>query len=179
LVLSALAQSSEIHPTTKEARAALLAGRYDDAVNILTKITEEDPLSEEAWLLLGVAHSHTRQLKAAVADESKAIELMPSDAQAWTNRATIESDLGKYDRATADASEAIRLQPSIAAAYIARATARAGRRDFDGAEHDATAAINLDPGGRTRGSFAGMRARLAAHANSLSRISRNTWSSPT
>jgi tetratricopeptide (TPR) repeat protein len=121
------------------------AGRYQDAVNILRKATEENPDAEQAWLLLGVAHRHVKNLKAAVADESKAIQLAPSDAGAWTSRATIENDLGWSDRAVADATQAIRLDGGLASAYTARGAAGVARRDFAGAERDLTRAIDLDP----------------------------------
>ena len=59
----------------------------------------------------------------AIANFSKAIQLVPDFATAYGNRASSYYDIGEYDRTIADYSEAIRLDPGYTAAYTGRGLA--------------------------------------------------------
>ncbi len=56
----------------------------------------------------------------AIADYSKAIEIIPTDAEAYTLRAAAYKEKGDFDGALADYDKAIELDPQYADAYRKR-----------------------------------------------------------
>ena len=69
--------------TTAEGIAAVEAGRFDEAVRILSAIVGADPNSSEAHFYLGLAHFRAGRSAAARPPLERATALAPTNAQAW------------------------------------------------------------------------------------------------
>jgi tetratricopeptide (TPR) repeat protein len=90
--------------------AAASGGNYDEAIRLFTKGIASGELSGEnlskvynnrgdAWVKKGDSDK-------AIADYTKAIEIMPKDAAAYGNRGIAWDDKGAYDQAVADYTKA-------------------------------------------------------------------------
>ena len=93
----------------------------------------------------GVSHRKLGRADLAVADYTKAFELVPTSAKFLTNRANAHLDLKKYDAALADYTAAIKLDPKFAPAYSARGAFYGSTSRPAEAAADFTKAIELAP----------------------------------
>ena len=85
----------------------------------------------------------TRDFKAAIDSDTKAIELNPSDAIAYHNRGVTKSHLGQYQAALVDFDRAIELNPAYALAYRSRGAIKGLLGRIDEAREDYQKAIDL------------------------------------
>jgi tetratricopeptide (TPR) repeat protein len=86
-----------------------------------------------------------RELDAALAAFTRAIELDPRLAVAWMGRGRVRAEKYAADAAIADETKAIELDPSLAKAWSVRGSARLQRGDVEAAIADETRAVELDP----------------------------------
>jgi tetratricopeptide (TPR) repeat protein len=84
-------------------------------------------------------------IKAALADFEKAIQLNPNFAPAYINRGIARTALNDLEAAEKDYSKAIRLNAKDANFYINRGLTYAALNKIDAAITDYTAALALDP----------------------------------
>jgi tetratricopeptide (TPR) repeat protein len=78
----------------------------------------------------------TKNLKEALLDFEKAIELYPSFAEAYFKRGNIKNLLGDYEGAIKDYDKAIELNPNLAEAYNNRGLIKFQSGDEDGGNID-------------------------------------------
>jgi len=100
----------------------------------------------DSYVVRGKAQWGANNLKAALADMSRALELDPKDALTWSERARVRRDLGDREGAVRDAEEALRVDPDHEVSLITRATLRMAANDWDGMMADCERAKKLDPG---------------------------------
>jgi len=86
----------------------LAKGDNQGAVESLTTALEKDASNFGALLNRGVAYERLEQLDQALADYTRAIEIVPGFGRAYHNRGLVYSKKGEYDRAIADYDEAIK-----------------------------------------------------------------------
>ena len=101
-----------------------------------------------AWLWhgRGSALHADDDLRAAIADYTRAIALEPDSAHPYLNRGLAHAAEGDDEAAIADYTEAIRLGPADADTYFHRGEARSRAGDDEAAVADFSEAIRLDPG---------------------------------
>ena len=83
-------------------------------------------------------------LRAAIADYTKAIKLKPDVAETYNGRGLAKYDAGDIRGAIADFSKAIALKPDYAEAFRNRANARFFKGDRTGAREDDARAADLE-----------------------------------
>ncbi|MBI1213884.1 MAG: tetratricopeptide repeat protein [Alphaproteobacteria bacterium] len=92
------------------------------------------------------AHRAKGDNAGALADYTRAIEILPDFAIAYQNRGVVYNAMGDRQRAIADYSRAIALQPKLAVAYNNRGVALSASGNAQAAIQDFTKAIALEPG---------------------------------
>jgi tetratricopeptide (TPR) repeat protein len=97
----------------------------------------------EVELNHGVAAYKRGDMKVAINQATKAIELNPNYTDAYNNRGNAYAALGNKSRAIADYSQAIKLNPNDALAYNNRGVAYYDLGDYKGASEDARKACEL------------------------------------
>ncbi len=124
---------------------------YKKAIDLFSKIIEIDSNYYLAYNFSGVAKYKIEKYEDAVADFTKAIEIIPTYAESYYRRGIIFADswYDDSDRAIADFTKAIENDPKYKDAYISRAKAKTNNyeyeKDYEGAIADYTKAIELDP----------------------------------
>ncbi len=112
---------------TQEATAALLRGKFDQAVEFFDQILKTPDLPSQRLASIysdrGVALWRLGRSDEALKDFNRSIELSNASAATYNNRANVLIDLGKYDQAIADLDRAISLAPAYGAAYNNRGNA--------------------------------------------------------
>ncbi len=86
-------------------------------------------------------------IKQALADVNKSIQLDPKNPHNYNLRAIIKVEMGKYEEAIIDFSKVIELMPDRFDAYFNRASAKINIKDFKGALIDLNKVIELNPSG--------------------------------
>ena len=89
----------------------------------------------------GIADAHD----CAIAEYSKAIDLIPNYIAAYKSRAVAYVRKGAYDRAIEDFDKVISLRPDDALTYLSRGMAYLNKDEIDRAIEDLSRAIELDP----------------------------------
>ncbi len=93
----------------------------------------------------GSAKYKKGDLKGAIADFNKAIELDPKNANTYNNRGNAKYELKQYDEAIKDYDKAIELNPDFALAYYNRGAAKYDLKQYGEAIKDYGKAIKLNP----------------------------------
>ena len=125
-------------------------GELDDAIAYYTKVVIElDPpdtsIAAPAYYNRGLAYYDKREVKRAIVDYTRAIELNPNFDAAYYNRGVAHHDKKAFEHAIADYTRAIELNPSFDAAYNNRGLAYTELRDYNGAINDFDRAIEINP----------------------------------
>lgn len=119
----------------------LRRNRGRDSLKHLTKATNADPDSVNAWFLRGMAEKQMGRLKAAEASLSTCIALNPHLSDGYQGRAIVLTALGRNQEAIADLNTALERQPASLSILVNRGIAKFASGDLAGAEADLTAAI--------------------------------------
>jgi tetratricopeptide (TPR) repeat protein len=134
----------------QEATAAMLRGRYDQAVALYDDVLKDEtlPKTRQASILSdrGVAKWRQQQPDAALADFGKAIAASPDYAQAYNNRGSVLMEQDRIEDAFKDFDKALSLSPNFAAAYNNRGNANNLLKHYEAAEADFRKAVELMPG---------------------------------
>jgi tetratricopeptide (TPR) repeat protein len=93
----------------------------------------------------GLAKSDLGDVKGALADFDKALELDPDNAGAYGNRGNTRSAMGDLQGALADFDHLLKLDPQSAPTYNNRGVTRRAMGDLKSAVADYTQALELDP----------------------------------
>lgn len=120
-------------------------GRYDQAVNVLTKLQSQSPLDGRCANLLGVSYSKLNQYPKANAIFEQVIREHPDDPAGYFNRITLYADTGNLDKAAALASKATEHFPDSFQAFIVLGAANTMIGRLDVAHTAFTTAIRLAP----------------------------------
>lgn len=116
------------------------AGAVADAEQMLLLFPKAN-----SYFVRAKAHWGAHDLKAALADMSKGLELDSKNPLNWSERAQVRCDLSDFEGAAKDLEEALRLDPDHQPALIARARVRLSTNDWDGMLADCERAKKLDP----------------------------------
>ena len=110
-------------------------------------LTTQTAYAQSATDLLnsGLDKAESGNLKGAIADWTKAIEMYPRYGIAYFNRGIAKHELGDLRGAIADYTKAIEYDPNYASAYNNRGTAKERLKDHQGAISDYTKAIEIKP----------------------------------
>ncbi len=101
--------------------------------------------SAEILFKQGCAWFNQGDYESAIADFTKALELMPNNSKAYNNRGTAWFYKSDYDRAIADYTKALEINPSHSEACFNRGTAWFYKGDYDRAIADFTMALEINP----------------------------------
>ncbi len=93
-----------------QAEQALRLRKFREAMELATKVIEQKPESAEAHLLRGLARGSLGNLREAVGDFTKAIDLKPA-ATTYLQRGRAYSELDEPAKALADFDQALKLDP--------------------------------------------------------------------
>ena len=103
---------------------AVKKGKRDEAIGLLTKVIDSKEVQGEQLATMyytrGDLHSQTGKLDQAIADYTKAIEIMPDHAAAFHDRATAYALQKKFTEALDDLSRAQFLVPQSPLPYFNR-----------------------------------------------------------
>ena len=130
------------------ARIALVAGRYDEAIDLCSEALGKNMNSWRAsnvFMTRGNAYAGKDDWDRALRDYEEAITIEPKNADAWTNRGNAYAHKKQRDKSTHDYDEAIRLNPNLAEAYCNRALNYLDSGNTDKALADLTEAIRINP----------------------------------
>jgi tetratricopeptide (TPR) repeat protein len=148
--LLCIRRACAIQPTNIEAlfeHAALLCelGRYNDMLDVTTKMTTLDPRERRCWRLHVIALEALHESDEALAASDRAIGLAADDASKWNSRAQFLAGRGLVDESLEAISRAIALEPSAAYHHSTRGVilAQIGRMDEAFAEN--RLAVDLEP----------------------------------
>ncbi|KAL6222648.1 hypothetical protein ACLB2K_006040 [Fragaria x ananassa] len=108
------------------------------------EILKEDPNYPEALIGRGTAYAFQRELMAAIADFTKAMETNPSAAEAWKRRGQARAALGEFTEAIEDLSKALEFEPNSADILHERGIANFKFKDFYTAVEDLSACVKFD-----------------------------------
>jgi protein O-mannosyl-transferase len=107
------------------------------------RVLEQGVLSEEKKREL--EQDALNDIKGAIDDLNKALELEPGSAHMHSNRGRWYDFLGKHDAAIADYNRAIELNPNFGGSWNNRGALKANANDLEGAAEDFRMAIKCDP----------------------------------
>lgn len=156
-MITPLAAERDFDSLFKDAESSVKAGRYEEAIAILTIIITAHPEAAEAYINRGTAAvaylnrgniwSALQDHVKAIADFSSVIRIYPRSHIAYTNRGNSHITLRQFDHALADFDKAISLNPTYALAYLGRGIVHKEKGDLDKAAKDFNDALFLDPEG--------------------------------
>ncbi|KAL5168389.1 Suppressor of RPS4-RLD 1 [Glycine soja] len=114
-------------------------------VSFYLLILKEDPAYPEALIGRGTAYAFKRELDAAMADFSKAIEFNPSAGEAWKRRGQARAALGGVcgGMAIEDLTKALEFESNSADILHERGIANFKFKEFDAAVEDLSACVQL------------------------------------
>lgn len=126
-----------------EAMGEFVARNFDRAIDLLTRVLEDDPADRLALTTRGSAFMNIADHRAAIADFTRAIEIEPESARAFHLRGLAHQGAEAVDDALADFDRAIALDPEYGAAYFSRANLHEQRGDLDAAGEDIAVVAGL------------------------------------
>lgn len=133
----------------QEATAAMMRGRFDQAVGLYDEVLADASVPKTRHASIyndrGVAKWRQQQLEEALGDFGQAIGASPDYAPAYNNRGTVLMELERVDEAYTDFDKALSLSPGFAAAYNNRGNANHELGRYDAAAEDFRKAVELMP----------------------------------
>ena len=102
-------------------------------------------MSAEDWFDSGVDKAEGGNLKGAIADFTKSIQINPNYLDAYFKHGDAKEQLKDYKGAIEDYTKAIEINPNKAKLYYFRGNAKQNLKDYKGAIQDYTKAIVIDP----------------------------------
>lgn len=148
LTVPALAQDAA-QPILNSAGTALQKGLLDQAVQFYTDALAEKGLSNDRRATIhvdrGAAHMRRQNMKAAIDDFNRAVQLSPEYAPTYNNRGNALIAVGALREALKDFDRAVILAPSYGAAFANRASAHFRLGNKDQALADYSKAIEVTP----------------------------------
>lgn len=134
-----LADNSAAHDTQKIYQAAERAQRNGDitlAIDLYSRVLEQEPHNLNAYLQRGLAHGMNKEHELAIQDLSAVIEHEPKHLWAYLGRGSAYSRLGRHGEALQDLNAVLELDPRNEEAYNNRGWAHKGLGDMEAACKD-------------------------------------------
>ena len=125
--------------------AGVAVATDDPAIASDAADTRAAPADAAGYKRRGAASAARGNLRGAIADFDKAIQLDPTDAESFYQRGVARSRRNQQSEALDDFDRALKLKPDDIQSLVARASIRLDREDQTGASRDFDAAINLAP----------------------------------
>ncbi|POO00767.1 N-terminal acetyltransferase A, auxiliary subunit [Trema orientale] len=119
-------------------------GKYAHAVTIFDQLLKEDPNYPEALIGRGTALAFQRELEAAIADFTKAIQINQAACEAWKRRGQARAALGEFLAAIEDLSNALVFEPNSADILHERGIVNFKFKDFCAAVEDLSTCVKFD-----------------------------------
>lgn len=145
LLAATTAAADPAAESLKKGKAALEAGKAEDAIRHLTDAIRADPRNAEAYFHRGRANESAGRWDEALADFSEAIRLDPKSTRAHLERGKHHLARRDLKRAVADLTEASRLDPRDVGPLYHRSLARYEAGEYAEAVADLDRAIRLEP----------------------------------
>jgi len=134
----------QVHQAFEEGLADFQAGRFVEAKQSFTQVTELLPNYSGGWINLGSAEYRLDQLDDAEKHLRKAVHLDPEVTQAWLTLGIIAFRKGELDASLAALSQAVYLEPENAHAHMYLGVLSRKRGWSDAAEDELRKAVELD-----------------------------------
>lgn len=153
-------------PQTPRARfragtQALNAGRYEEAVALLTAVCNDAPDNLGALLNLGLAYHRMGQHTKAIQTFERVHELNPREPRAYLNRAAAENALGHLDKAEQALLQALEISPRQVGVHYNLAVIHLKRNQYANAMAEMELELAVNPGHReTEIALRALRERL-------------------
>ncbi len=109
---------------------------YIQALDKCIEALKKYPQEAELYYWSAVIKTRTGDIKSAIPDFDKAIELNPENSSVYVMRGVAKSDLGDNKGAIDDFDKAISLNPKDTSAYMMRACVKIEMGDMQGADED-------------------------------------------
>ncbi len=147
LALSAFAELLEAQDSAANKRGVELfnQGNYTEALKAFDQAIAETSGSSEDYRQRARCRQRLNDLRGALTDFSRAIELDPSNVRALTARSALRRQLKDLAGAVGDINRAIEIDPKNAGAYNNRGLLRWDAKDYQGALADYDHSVALDP----------------------------------
>ena len=114
-----------------------------DSISKYSELLNQDGNDSGTYIQRGIVYYRLHDYERAVADFSRAIELVPNFAGLYYNRGTACYRLGNYDAALEDYSRAIELDSKDALLYIQRGSVYTALNQYEKAIADYDKAVQL------------------------------------
>jgi tetratricopeptide (TPR) repeat protein len=126
-------------------RAAMRAGNFPLAIELLKRAVEADPQHKYAWNNLGLAYLATRRNNDAIAAFRKAVEVNPYDEYAYNNLGRAYWQERKYDEAAAAFHKQLEVNPLDKFAHANLGQMYTEWHKYDLAVSELEKAVSLSP----------------------------------
>jgi predicted TPR repeat methyltransferase len=93
-------------------------GRFDLALNLAEKLTQQYPEHQFGWKVLGAVFKQTGRLQESLIANQRAVAISPNDAQAHSNLGLTLQELGRLEDAEVSNKRAIAIKPDYAEAHF-------------------------------------------------------------
>ncbi|MBL4655783.1 MAG: tetratricopeptide repeat protein [Bacteroidia bacterium] len=119
-------------------------GIWKDSVSMWTDVLDKYPEEKVAYSNRSLAYGESGNLKLALKDCNKTIELDPTSTRYYNNRGLIYNNLGQYDLAIVDFNKGLEIDPEYFKFYFNRGISYSKKGDLNQTIKDYTKAIELD-----------------------------------
>lgn len=126
-------------------RALLGAGKTDEALTFLRRLTREEPANAAAHNALASILNSAGHYAEALPHAEKAAELEPANLRYRYNRGVVRAEHGRFAEALADFDAALAAQPELTYAWLERGAAKLSLGDLAGARADWAKAAEVEP----------------------------------
>lgn len=137
--------AAEVSTLIDQAKSLSRQAKFDEAIDMLTKVIQIDPKNALAYSRRGMLTAIRRDFLKAFADLSHAVELEPQDASFRANRGWGYFYLGDTEKALTDADAAIELDPKDSPCRQLRAKILMAQDKFEEALAEAERGVESAP----------------------------------
>jgi len=106
-----------LSPQFLKAETLMKAGRYQEAFELFSEAIKAEPTNPIYYSQRGVCYYHLKDLKSALADMNKSVELDPEYSYRYASRAYIKDASGDVQGAILDYQKAVELDPEDAVSF--------------------------------------------------------------
>ncbi|NEO86135.1 MAG: tetratricopeptide repeat protein [Spirulina sp. SIO3F2] len=107
----------------QEAVQYFQAGKYQEALDTLTRAVEIAPQEHKLWYIRGELMSVFKQYEEAIVSYDKVLEIKPDMHEAWLNRGVALEKLGENEEAIVSYDKALEIKPDMHEAWFGRGNA--------------------------------------------------------
>ena len=133
-----------IEEELNNADALIEQGDFPAAISAFSKIIEEDPQCDEAWLMLGSLYGETGQTDKAIEYIEQAISLKPEDGFAYLTLGHIKNATGDKDSALTAFAKAAKYEPDNTETLCTLASFQQQQGDINGAIANYERAVEIN-----------------------------------